>query len=67
MTKKEWLIKFRRCQSLMLLEEVYEYLKFDGDPQEFYAITQAYDHCKAEFAAGNKFDKVPAHVWRLVE
>ncbi|WP_257211818.1 Hha/YmoA family nucleoid-associated regulatory protein [Erwinia amylovora] len=30
-------------------------------------MTQAYDHRKAEFAAGKLFDRVPKHVWQYVK
>ncbi|ECW8874884.1 hypothetical protein F5G77_17535 [Salmonella enterica] len=67
MTKSDWLMKFRRCHTLATLETVYEHLRYNGDPQEEYAMTQAYDHRKAEFATGKLFDRVPAHVWKFVE
>lgn len=67
MTKTDWLMKFRRCHTLETLERVYEHLCYNGDPREDFAMTQAYDHRKAEFAAGKLFDRVPAHVWKFVE
>ncbi|WP_064366045.1 Hha/YmoA family nucleoid-associated regulatory protein [Pantoea ananatis] len=67
MTKTDWLMKFRRCHTLATLERVYEHLCYNGDPLEDFAMTQAYDHRKAEFAAGKLFDRVPAHVWKFVE
>lgn len=48
------------------LETVYEHLKFEGDPKEEFAFTSAYDHRKAELTVGKLFDRVPAHVWKLV-
>lgn len=67
MTKTDWLMKFRRCHTLATLERVYEHLCYNGDPLEDFAMTQAYDHRKAELAAGKLFDRVPAHVWKFVE
>lgn len=66
MTRTEWLMKFRRYQTAETLEKVYEHLTYTGDPAEACAMTQAYDHRKAEFATGKLFDRVPAHVWRYV-
>ncbi|QAB32630.1 hypothetical protein G5574_23485 (plasmid) [Pantoea stewartii] len=67
MTRTEWLMKFRRCRNIETLEKVYEHLSYSGDPGEEFAMTQAYDHRKAEFAAGKLFDRVPAHVWQYVK
>ncbi|MBU9819654.1 hypothetical protein J1782_07110 [Rahnella sp. BCC 1045] len=67
MTKDDWLLKFRRCQTPDTLEKVYERLKYAGDPKESLEMTGAYDHRKAEFAAGKLFDRVPAHVWQFVK
>ncbi|WP_240153481.1 Hha/YmoA family nucleoid-associated regulatory protein [Erwinia amylovora] len=67
MTRTEWLMKFRRCQTIDTLEKVYEHLRYTGDAKEELAMTQAYDHRKAEFAAGKLFDRVPKHVWQYVK
>ena len=67
MTRTEWLMKFRRCRNIETLEKVYEHLSYTGDPAEEFAMTQAYDHRKAEFAAGKLFDRVPKHVWQYVK
>lgn len=67
MTKSDWLMRFRRCRSLDTLETVYEHLKYKGDLKEEFAITSAYDHRKAELTVGKLFDRVPAHIWKLVE
>lgn len=67
MTKADWLLRFRRSQTLETLEKVYEHLKYTGDPADSFEMTRAYDHRKAEFAAGKLFDRVPAHVWRFVK
>jgi haemolysin expression modulating protein len=67
MTRTEWLLKFRRYQNLETLEKVYEHLQYTGDAQEEFAMTSAYDHRKAEFAAGKLFDRVPKHVWQYVK
>lgn len=67
MTKAEWLLKFRRCQRMETLEKVYEHLKYKGAEVDELLMTQAYDHRKAEFAAGRLFDRVPPSVWRLVK
>ncbi|ADU73082.1 hemolysin expression modulating family protein (plasmid) [Pantoea sp. At-9b] len=66
MTKTDWLMRFRRCRSIDTLETVYEHLKYEGDPKEEFAFTSAYDHRKAELTVGKLFDRVPAHVWKLV-
>jgi hemolysin expression modulating protein len=67
MTRNEWLLKFRRCHKPETLEKVYELLTYSGDPSEEFAMTQAYDHRKAELAAGRLFDRVPKHVWQYVK
>jgi hemolysin expression modulating protein len=54
MTKTDWLMKFRRCQTLATLETVYEYLSYKIGEDEVYTMTQAYDHRK------------PAHIWKFV-
>ncbi|MEN4834440.1 Hha/YmoA family nucleoid-associated regulatory protein [Pantoea vagans] len=66
MTRKEWLLKFRRYQNLETLEKVYEHLIYEKNIKDEFAMTQAYDHRKAEFAAGKLFDRVPKHVWHYV-
>lgn len=67
MTKRVWLRKFRRCHTLATLETVYEHLSYKVHEDEGYAMTRAYDHRKAEFAAGKLFDRVPGYVWRFVK
>ncbi|MBP2157417.1 Hha/YmoA family nucleoid-associated regulatory protein [Erwinia rhapontici] len=67
MTRTEWLLKFRRCQTPETLEKVYEHLSYTLDAAEETAMMQAYDHRKAELAAGKLFDRVPKHVWTYVK
>ncbi|QZY97656.1 Hha/YmoA family nucleoid-associated regulatory protein [Pantoea dispersa] len=67
MNSTEWLLKFRRYKNLETLEKVYEHLSYTGNPDEEFAMTQAYDHRKAELVAGNLFDRVPKHVWQYVK
>ena len=67
MTKTDWLVKFRHCHTLETPETVYENLSYKIPGDEGFAITQAYDHRKAEFAAGKLFDCVPGYVWRFVK
>lgn len=67
MTKTEWLMRFRRCRSIDTLESVYEDLKYKYDSKEEFAITSAYDHRKAELTVGKLFDRVPAHIWKIVK
>lgn len=66
MTRTEWLMKFRRCSSPETLEKIFDHLSYNGDPKEYDAMTQAYDHRKAELVSGKLFDRVPKHVWRYV-
>lgn len=66
MPRTEWLMKFRRCTSSETLEKVFDRLSYHGDPKEYDAMTQAYDHRKAELVSGKLFDRVPKHVWRYV-
>lgn len=67
MTRIEWLLKFRRYQTLETLEKVYERLSYTADAAEEFVMTQAYDHRKAELVAGKLFDRVPKHVWQYVK
>lgn len=67
MIKKDWLMKFRRCNNLDTLEAVYEHLKYNGNSSEEFAFTQAYDHRKAEITTGKLFDRIPPYVWRFVK
>ncbi|WNK56331.1 Hha/YmoA family nucleoid-associated regulatory protein [Pantoea agglomerans] len=60
-------MKFRRCHTLKTLETVYENLSYKIPDSEGFAMTLAYDHRKAEFAAGKLFDRVPGYVWRFVK
>ncbi|MBY4841254.1 Hha/YmoA family nucleoid-associated regulatory protein [Pantoea sp. DY-5] len=67
MTRSDWLFKFRRYNTLDMLDKVFEHLYYTGDSVEEFAMTQAYDHRKAELAAGRLFDRVPKHVWQYVK
>lgn len=67
MTRNEWLFKFRRYQNLETLDKVYEHLSYTGDCLEGLAMTQAYDHRKAELTTGKLYDRVPKHVWQYVK
>lgn len=67
MTETDWLMRFRRCRSIDTLETVYEQLKYRSDSKEEFAITSAYDHRKAELTVGKLFDRVSAHIWKLVK
>lgn len=67
MTRTEWLLKFRRCLTPETLEKVYEHLSYTSDPAEEIAMTQAWDHRKAELAAGKLFNRVPKHMWHYVK
>lgn len=49
------------------METVYENLKYKSDSKEKFAINSAYDHRKAELTVEKLFDRVPAHVWKLVK
>lgn len=67
MTRKDWLLKFRRYRNLETLEKIYEHLSYNGKSENESAMMQAYDHRKAELAAGKLFDQVPKHVWQYVK
>ena len=41
MTKADWLLRFRRSQTLETLEKVYEHLKYTGDPADSFEMTRA--------------------------
>ncbi|MFX2611051.1 Hha/YmoA family nucleoid-associated regulatory protein [Enterobacter mori] len=67
MTRKDWLLKFRRHHTLDTLEKVYEHLSYTYTSSDSSEMTLAYDHRKAELATGKLFDRVPKHVWQLVK
>ncbi|TNL08718.1 hypothetical protein CYD30_15710 [Kosakonia cowanii] len=66
MERKDYLMKFRRCHSLKILEQVYEHMK-DKIPSSDIAIFEgACDHRRAEIIHQQLWDKVPASAWKNV-
>lgn len=66
MTKKEWLLRLRRCTSSETLETVIEKNRYKLAADELEFFNAAADHRLAEITMGKLYDKVPASVWQFV-
>ncbi|WP_173634055.1 transcription modulator YdgT [Paramixta manurensis] len=70
MTVLDYLLKFRKVNSLESLEKLYDHLNYSlSDDQELMKMYRAADHRRAELASGGRlFDlgQVPKSVWRYV-
>ncbi|MFQ8213586.1 Hha/YmoA family nucleoid-associated regulatory protein [Klebsiella pneumoniae] len=66
MTRKKYLLKFRRCQTLHTLEQVYSHMKDSVPSSELGEFEGACDHRRAEITHGQLWDKVPASAWKNV-
>ncbi|MBK0032569.1 hypothetical protein IBT47_09760 [Erwinia sp. S43] len=66
MIRKKYLLKFRKCQTLRTLEQVYEHMQGHIPSSELGEFEGACDHRRAEIIHGKLWDKVPASAWRNV-
>ncbi|HEE4993180.1 TPA: hypothetical protein R7I52_004287 [Klebsiella pneumoniae] len=66
MIRKKYLLKFRRCQTLHTLEQVYSHMKDSVPSSELGEFEGACDHRRAEITHGHLWDKVPASAWKNV-
>ncbi|QUT17301.1 hemolysin expression modulator Hha [Rahnella inusitata] len=67
MSKKEWLLRLRRCRHMETLEKVMEKNRYSLSLQEMEAFNAAADHRLAELTMNKLFDKVPASVWTHIK
>jgi len=64
---KDWIMHLRKCKTRDTLDQVAESIQKHITGADLERFQSAYDHRLAELAANRLFDKVPAHVWRLVK
>lgn len=67
MTRLEWLMRFRQFTTMDKLEIVYQSLSEKLSGKSSMDMESAFDHRRAELVTSKLFDKVPAHVWKLVD
>lgn len=67
MTRDQWLMVLRKCQSMETLDRVIEHRRYaENYFQDAEAFNSAADHRLAELTVNQLFDKVPASVWKLI-
>ncbi|MXP56251.1 hemolysin expression modulator Hha [Pantoea sp. Mhis] len=66
LTKKDYLMKLRRCRSIDTLERVIEKNKYELSDNELVRFYSAADHRLAELTMNKLYDKVPISVWKYV-
>ncbi|CAH0136551.1 transcription modulator YdgT [Erwinia aphidicola] len=70
MTAQDYLLKFRKVNSLETLEKLFDHLNYSlNDDGEIIQMYRAADHRRAELVSGGRlFDlgRVPKTVWRYV-
>ena len=70
MTVQDYLLKFRKINSLESLEKLFDHLNYTlSDNQEIINMSRAADHRRAELVSGGRLfnvGEVPKSVWRYV-
>ena len=66
LTKIDYLMRLRRCQTIDTLERVIEKNKYELSNDELEMFFSAADHRLAELTMNKLYDKVPTAVWRYV-
>ncbi|UYU32834.1 HHA domain-containing protein [Siccibacter colletis] len=66
LTKIDYLMRLRRCQSIDTLERVIEKNKYELPDNELTVFYSAADHRLAELTMNKLYDKIPASVWKFV-
>jgi len=66
LTKFDYLMRLRRCQSLDTLERVIEKNKYELSDNELAVFYSAADHRLAELTMNKLYDKIPTSVWKFV-
>jgi hemolysin expression modulating protein len=66
LTKIDYLMRLRRCQSIDTLERVIEKNKYELSDNELAVFYSAADHRLAELTMNKLYDKIPTSVWKFV-
>lgn len=66
LTKIDYLMRLRRCQSIETLERVIEKNKYELSDDELAVFYSAADHRLAELTMDKLYDKIPSSVWKFV-
>lgn len=66
MNKQDWLFKLRQVTQQATLEKIIARKEEVLSTQELVVFYSASDHRLAELIAGKLFDKIPAHMWKIV-
>uniref|UniRef100_UPI000BB770F1 HHA domain-containing protein n=1 Tax=Enterobacter hormaechei TaxID=158836 RepID=UPI000BB770F1 len=66
LTKVDYLMRLRRCQSIDTLERVIEKNKYELSDNELEVFYSAADHRLAELTMNKLYDKIPSSVWKFV-
>jgi len=65
LTKVDYLMRLRRCQSIDTLERVIEKNKYELSDNELAVFYSAADHRLAELTMNKLYDKIPSSVWKF--
>lgn len=66
LTKTDYLMRLRRCQSIDTLERVIEKNKYELSDNELAVFYSAADHRLAELTMNKLYDKIPSTVWKFI-
>jgi hemolysin expression modulating protein len=66
LTKTDYLMRLRRCQTIDTLERVIEKNKYELSDNELAVFYSAADHRLAELTMNKLYDKIPTSVWKFI-
>lgn len=66
LTKTDYLMRLRRCQTIDTLERVIEKNKYELSDNELAVFYSAADHRLAELTMNKLYDKIPSSVWKFI-
>ena len=66
LTKTDYLMRLRRCQSIDTLERVIEKNKYELSDNELAVFYSAAEHRLAELPMNKLYDKIPSTVWKFI-
>ena len=66
LTKIDYLMRLRRCQSIDTLERVIEKNKYELSDNELAVFYSAADNSNNEMKMNKLYDKIPTSVWKFV-
>ena len=66
LTKIDYLMRLRRCQTIDTLERVIEKNKYELSDNELAVFYSAADHRLAELTMNKLYDKIPTSVWKFI-